>query len=177
MRVRRRADHGAQGDWDSTPIGAAPPNVTRAVFLGAVVQYRQPPVPDGHLRPIPRTPAWHSMQTRARTTALVGAAAVLAAAILFFTLGDDHAPPPSGAAGDHTAGAGAAPVTEEFAAQPAAVAPATAEGIREQVKGGTVETGVRGIVLSAENGLPLGGIEVIAVVDEPSIEPLVARFR
>ncbi|HEX6810326.1 MAG TPA: carboxypeptidase-like regulatory domain-containing protein [Planctomycetota bacterium] len=117
------------------------------------------------------------MQTRARTTALVGAAAVLAAAILFFTLGDDHAPPPPNAAAGRTADTGAEPATADLAARAAALAPSSTEGIREQVEGRTVETGVRGIVLSAENGQPLGGIEVIAVKDEPSIEPIVARFR
>jgi len=116
------------------------------------------------------------MQTRARTTSLVGAAAVLAAAVLFFLFKEDHAPPPN-AGIDRTAGAGASAVSGELAAQPAAVTSATAVSVREQVASGTPETGVRGVVRSAENGQPLGGIEVIAIKDEPSIEPLVARFR
>ncbi len=39
------------------------------------------------------------------------------------------------------------------------------------------ETGVRGIVLDAKTARPLGGVEVIAIKDQPSIEPLIARFR
>ena len=117
-----------------------------------------------------------TMQTRAKTTALVGAVAVLVAVVVFFTLGGDPAPPPDSVA-DRTAGAGADVVSGELGAKPAAVTGEARDGVREQVAGGTAETGVRGIVLSAANGLPLGGIEVIAVKDEPSIEPLVARFR
>ncbi|MBX3464619.1 MAG: carboxypeptidase regulatory-like domain-containing protein, partial [Planctomycetes bacterium] len=50
-------------------------------------------------------------------------------------------------------------------------------GGRERIDADRAATGVRGIVLDAASGQPLGGIEVIAIQDEPSIEPLVARFR
>jgi len=58
-------------------------------------------------------------------------------------------------------------------ADPAAAATAAREGI--DLSG--PPTGVRGVVVDAKTGLPLAGVEVIAVKDEPSIEPLVARFR
>ncbi|HZN40792.1 MAG TPA: carboxypeptidase-like regulatory domain-containing protein [Planctomycetota bacterium] len=100
---------------------------------------------------------------------------VLAAVVVYFTLSEDRAPQP-GSAADGTAGDGASAVSGELAAPAAAVTAAEVAGVREPVAGGA-PTGVRGVVLSAENGLPLGGIEVIAVADEPSIEPIVARFR
>ncbi|MCR9248664.1 MAG: carboxypeptidase-like regulatory domain-containing protein [bacterium] len=39
------------------------------------------------------------------------------------------------------------------------------------------KTAVRGIVLDANTAQPLGGIEIIAIKDQPSLEPLIARFR
>ncbi len=59
------------------------------------------------------------------------------------------------------------------AADPAAAATVVREGL--DLSG--PPTGVRGVVVDAKTGLPLAGVEVIAVKDEPSIEPLVARFR
>jgi protocatechuate 3,4-dioxygenase beta subunit len=54
---------------------------------------------------------------------------------------------------------------------------ATAAPDRQAVAVGGPPTGVRGIVLDAKTGAPLAGIEVIAVKDQPSLEPLLARFR
>lgn len=51
------------------------------------------------------------------------------------------------------------------------------DGGRATVAGGFADTGVRGIVIDGKTGQPLGGVEVVAVKDEPSFEPLVARFR
>lgn len=49
--------------------------------------------------------------------------------------------------------------------------------VRDDVEDGRARTGVRGIVVDAKTGQPLGGIEVVAVKDQPSLAPLVDRFR
>ena len=46
-----------------------------------------------------------------------------------------------------------------------------------QVDSNRAKTGVRGIVLDAKTRQPLGGVEVVAVRDQPSLAPLVDRFR
>lgn len=85
-------------------------------------------------------------------------------------------PPGSVAGGGHG--------TEPVAAARGDLAPATADGqvgaavaTRQQVAGAATDTGVRGVVLDAATGRPLAGVEVIALGEEPSIEPLVERFR
>lgn len=52
-----------------------------------------------------------------------------------------------------------------------------AEPSRKEVLSHRDRTGVRGIVVDAKTGKPLGGVEVIAVKDQPSLAPLVDRFR
>ncbi len=101
--------------------------------------------------------------------------AVLAAvALLWWRSPDPLQPSPAGmSTGD--AGAGAAASGELTGA--GAVTAADDLASRQQASVGRAETGVRGVVLDAKTGLPLGGVEVIAVKDEPSFEPLVARFR
>ena len=49
--------------------------------------------------------------------------------------------------------------------------------VRDDVEDGRARTGVRGIVVDAKTGQPLGGVEVVAVKDQPSLAPLVDRFR
>lgn len=51
------------------------------------------------------------------------------------------------------------------------------EVVRDAVQDERARTGVRGIVVDAKTGQPLGGIEVVAVKDQPSLAPLVDRFR
>ncbi len=65
------------------------------------------------------------------------------------------------------------------AAVPGAVAAAAngPAGERMAVAGTSIDTGVRGIVLDARTAQPLAGIEVLAVKEQPSFEPLVNRFR
>jgi hypothetical protein len=75
------------------------------------------------------------------------------------------------------AGDGADVASGAFGTERAALAGEAGEAVRQQVSIGRAETGVRGVVLDAANGQPLGGIEVIAIRDAPSVEPLVARFR
>jgi len=116
------------------------------------------------------------MQNRATAAAIVVLFALVAGLIWWFA-GGDTAPLPPGAGHDQTGQDAGVAATSDLAAT-GAVAPATAaDGVREQVSVGRAETGVRGIVLDAANGQPLGGIEVLAIQDQPSIEPLVARFR
>lgn len=49
--------------------------------------------------------------------------------------------------------------------------------VRDDVQDERARTGVRGIVVDAKTGQPLGGVEVVAVKDQPSLAPLVDRFR
>jgi protocatechuate 3,4-dioxygenase beta subunit len=116
------------------------------------------------------------MQNRATATAVVVLFALAAGLIWWFASGGP-APLPPGAGTDTTANGTADPATGSLAATGEVGSAAARAGMREQVSTGFAETGVRGIVLDAANGQPLGGIEVIAIQDQPSIEPLVARFR
>jgi protocatechuate 3,4-dioxygenase beta subunit len=103
---------------------------------------------------------------------------VLAAlAALFFLDGGDAPPPiqPPGAGGAREAGAG--PESGALAAGGDAAAAVEGQALREVVAGNLPPTGVRGVVVDAKTGQPLGGVEVIAIKDLPSMEPLVARFR
>lgn len=117
------------------------------------------------------------MQNRARV-AVVGAVIALLIAFgcyLAFGSGPDVAPHAAGSGAD--LGSAAQPAQGGLGAAPVAAAVPGAAAGREASALGGPPTGVRGIVLDAKTGRPLGGIEVLAVKDEPSIEPLVARFR
>jgi protocatechuate 3,4-dioxygenase beta subunit len=115
------------------------------------------------------------MQNRASGIVLAVLGLLLLAAGLFFAFGSeppvDLGPNAGGRSGDQPVAVGAelgqanAPAADLAGPQRVGVGPAGAP------------TGVRGIVLDAATGQPLGGIEVIAVKDEPSVEPLIARFR
>ena len=48
---------------------------------------------------------------------------------------------------------------------------------RAEVGSDRAPTGVRGIIVDAKTGRPLGGVEIYAVKDQPSLSPLVDRFR
>ncbi|MEZ6037655.1 MAG: carboxypeptidase-like regulatory domain-containing protein [Planctomycetota bacterium] len=115
------------------------------------------------------------MQNRA-IVALLGVAVVVAA-ILFATLqGDPDLPAPIGADGTAQQQDPAAATGERVGAASAGVAVADGD-VRAAVDAGRATTGVRGIVLDARTGQPLGGVEVIAVKDQPSLAPLIDRFR
>ena len=76
-----------------------------------------------------------------------------------------------------TDGAGIDSATGEQAAS-AAVATATAEGMERTVADAAIRTtGVRGVVLDAATAQPLAGVEVLALKQQPSFEPLLNRFR
>ncbi|GAB4150762.1 MAG: hypothetical protein Fur0037_19360 [Planctomycetota bacterium] len=52
-----------------------------------------------------------------------------------------------------------------------------APGSRAAVSAGFDDTGVRGVVVDARTGRPLGGVEVRALRQIPSFQPLIDRFR
>jgi protocatechuate 3,4-dioxygenase beta subunit len=115
------------------------------------------------------------MQHRAIASAVVLVLALVAGLFWWFAGGDAVLPQPPAPDAAAAGGPGLPAAGDLAAADPAPVAAET--GGREQVAGDAAATGVRGIVLDAANGRPLGGVEVVAIQDEPSIEPLVARFR
>lgn len=113
-----------------------------------------------------------------RSKSLVAAALVLLLGLLGFLFlgegwfGDGPAPAESEASN-----AAAEAATGGVGAE--AAGGAAAEGGERTLATGTAArpTGVRGIVLDAETGVPLAGIEVLALKQQPSFEPLMNRFR
>ena len=72
--------------------------------------------------------------------------------------------------------AGAAPA-EAGALAAAAAAAGAARVERVEQERGRATAGVRGVVVDGKTGRPLGGVEVIAVKDQPSLAPIIDRFR
>jgi len=112
-----------------------------------------------------------------KTPAVLVLCAVAVCALLVWLLRgaevDPGVPSGGGSGGDVRA---AAPASAELSTAAAAIAAEQQPG-REVVEGGGPPTGVRGVVVDARTAQPLGGIEVVAIKDEPSLEPLIARFR
>ena len=79
--------------------------------------------------------------------------------------------------GDPSANSDANAATGDLAADVAGASGSMANANREEVGDGRSPTGVRGIVVDAKTGRPLGGVDVYAVKDQPSLSPLVDRFR
>ncbi|MEO6595681.1 MAG: carboxypeptidase regulatory-like domain-containing protein [Planctomycetota bacterium] len=117
------------------------------------------------------------MQNRATAAVIFVVLGLLVALGFFLFLRSDPEVRPPGSGPDRAQKAPAGVAAGHLGDVGATAAAAAVDGGREQVSVGLRETGVRGIVLDAQTGQPLGGIEVLAVKDEPSIEPLVARFR
>ncbi|MFO1076733.1 MAG: carboxypeptidase-like regulatory domain-containing protein [Planctomycetota bacterium] len=90
--------------------------------------------------------------------------------------GDAELAPVPGGQNDAAAAAAAPAQGSTDGAVATTGAGAAATG-RESVAAGGPPTGVRGIVLDAKTGQPLGGVEVVAIKEQPSLEPLIARFR
>lgn len=104
---------------------------------------------------------------------------LILAAILFALFGLGGAGDvtlPTGPAGSQPE-AGAHLATGELAAATAGDQAEGRQAQREAVDDGRDPTGVRGIVLDAKTGMPVGGVTVIALKDQPSLAPLVDRFR
>jgi protocatechuate 3,4-dioxygenase beta subunit len=117
------------------------------------------------------------MQNRVAVTA--GLAVLILAAILFALFGLGGAGDvtlPTGPAGSQPE-AGADLATGELVAATAGDQAEGRQAQREAVDDGRDPTGVRGIVLDAKTGMPVGGVTVIALKDQPSLAPLVDRFR
>lgn len=117
------------------------------------------------------------MQNRAAVTA--GLAVLILAAILFALFGfgggaDVTLPTGAGGPGDN----GTADVAESDLGTEVATADGAGVGLeREEAISDRLPTGVRGIVVDAKTGRPLGGVKVFALKDQPSLSPLVDRFR
>ena len=114
------------------------------------------------------------MQQRSVVVALF---ALLALAGLYLLLGWGDAPPPSAPAvgAESSALDGAAARGGLAAAGGGAGAAPQVERVVQDGRAGTA--GVRGRVVDGRTGLPLGGVEVIAVKDQPSLAPIFDRFR
>ena len=116
------------------------------------------------------------MPNKAPALLAVGAI-VLGALLVWLMWGSDPG------AGLHPGGsnpndAGNASVAQgDIEAAKAAAAAAVDGAVRENVDIHGPPTGVRGVILDARTAQPLGGVEIVAIKDEPSFEPLIARFR
>src|SRR5690606_28879320 len=62
-------------------------------------------------------------------------------------------------------------------AETAGAAAAGARDVRAALATAGDATGVRGIVVDGATGTPLGGVEVLALGEPPSLQPLIQRFR
>ena len=114
------------------------------------------------------------MQQRSVVVALF---ALLALFGLYVLLGWGDAPPPSApAAGAESSavGAGAARGGLATVGGEAGAAPQV-ERVAQDDRARTA--GVRGRVVDGRTGAPLGGVEVVAVKDQPSLAPIFDRFR
>ncbi|MBL8724991.1 MAG: carboxypeptidase regulatory-like domain-containing protein [Planctomycetes bacterium] len=115
------------------------------------------------------------MTARTRTNLFVALAVALLLGIWW--LGHDPAPALAPSTPKADAPAAADPAQAQLGdAGPGAMA--ASSDLARQATGPTAPpTGVRGIVVDQRTGAPLAGVEVLAVADEPGLEPLVARFR
>ncbi len=117
------------------------------------------------------------MQNRARIAAIGVVVTLFLALAAWLAFGSDPDVSPTPAGPTAQAPGGIDPATAGLGTEDAAAAVARVDGARQQIPVGGPPTGVRGVVLDAKTGQPLAGVEVVAVKDEPSIEPLIARFR
>ena len=76
-----------------------------------------------------------------------------------------------------TDGSGLDGATGEQAASAAVSSAMAADTQRTVAESSANRTGVRGVVLDASTAQPLAGVEVLALKQQPSIEPLLNRFR
>lgn len=114
------------------------------------------------------------MQHRVAVVAVV--VLCLVALVFAFVGGGLGGPEPTPAAMTNVGRSGVEAATGELGTAEAAAATVTAGG-RAAVTGTGAATGVRGVVLDARTAQPLAGIEVLALAQQPSFEPLVNRFR
>jgi|GEM_PF-1938397 len=113
-----------------------------------------------------------------RRTVLIIAALLVVLAGLYGWLGFGHASniasPPTAEEQDRdreaTLQVGEIPAT-------GLISSASAPLERAAAGGAAATTGVRGFVVDGKTGQPLGGVEVVAVKDQPSFAPMIDRFR
>ena len=111
-----------------------------------------------------------------RVIAVVALAVLILAALALLLFGGEPSSRPAGRAGDPAAAA--AQVQQADVGGAIAVSGSAGEGdVRTAVKSGFDDTGVRGVVVDSRTAQPLGGVEVVAVKELPSFEPLLNRFR
>ncbi|MGE3174414.1 MAG: carboxypeptidase regulatory-like domain-containing protein [Planctomycetota bacterium] len=116
------------------------------------------------------------MQPRAAAAiGLVLVLIVLLAVVLFG--GGGAALPPTSPVDGAAEAAAQAPATGAIGDPAAGARTDGQDGLRTAVVATRGGAGVRGIVLDAETARPLGGIEVLALRQQPSFEPLMNRFR
>lgn len=115
------------------------------------------------------------MQNRRVVLTALVALLVVVAGLLFWKNGDD-APSLAPLAGQSGAAGDTGSVSADLAAVQAEDGVVGASSRRSGGEG-RGQTGIRGVVLDARTGQPLGGIEVLALAQQPSLEPLVSRFR
>ncbi|MGC6486018.1 MAG: carboxypeptidase regulatory-like domain-containing protein [Planctomycetota bacterium] len=114
------------------------------------------------------------MQQRSVVGALV---LLLVLAAVYSLTGLGAAPPIAAPEASAELPLGAAdPAAGALAASTAGGAPQV-EVERAEQSGLTRTAGVRGVVVDAKTGRPLGGVEVLAVKDQPSLAPIIDRFR
>ena len=112
-----------------------------------------------------------------RGIAIAAILVVLAGITVFACFGKGDGAPPAPPSSAAAAPAGADPAVGGQHLEAVVAAPAAPTDDRERTEAGRSDTGVRGIVLDARTGQPLAGVEVRALHDEPTLEPLLNRFR
>ncbi|MEQ1631218.1 MAG: carboxypeptidase-like regulatory domain-containing protein [Planctomycetota bacterium] len=100
----------------------------------------------------------------------------LLALLVYWLFGDGLPPPELGPGGSGGTNGTATAAAGEQSGVEAATA-GSSEAQRTVAALGERASGVRGIVLDAATAQPLAGIEVLAVKQQPSFEPLMNRFR
>jgi len=113
---------------------------------------------------------------RNKTVLTLGAVAALLSLLALLLLGGDHEATLAPGAGSVAHGG---PVETAQGGMSAANATPTDSALasRTSAQPSTKSTGVRGIVLDARTSQPLAGVEVLALKQQPSFEPLLNRFR
>jgi protocatechuate 3,4-dioxygenase beta subunit len=115
--------------------------------------------------------------SNAHRAAVAGGVAVLLVLAWLLLRGSDPDLAPAASGANAAANDAASAERAALGAAAAVTAETTSADARAAGTFGGAPTGVRGVVLDGKTGAPLSGIEVVAVKDQPSFEPLLARMR